>query len=459
VSHFLQSNKGKEDNILVEIQHQPLASLPVMKDECEQVQQLLWEEHSKLQEKKYATNKGGLVEGQIYLVSIVQANGKAITMKYFCKIYKPSSSTKETMRNRRNPLFIGLHGGGGCPASFNDSQWENHKRIYQSTYQEIADRDGPFIYVAPRAPTNNWNLWHEGHIDPLFDEMIQTLVALPQTSVDSNRVYISGYSAGGDGLYVLAPRMADRWAGATMMAGHPNGVSLRGVFNLPFSLHVGGKDGAYNRNKVGQQYKDKLEQWQQEESVTGGYQHIWPQIHEEMGHWLKNKDSAALAWMAKYTRSTFPSTLVWDGGSSRHARFYWVLRTGTPLKGEIRVSRSGQDFTIDLSKCTNFNSSLDATITIRLNDTMVNMEESIAVYLLVPNGGERQLLERTKATRTLAVMAQTLLERGDPNAVFSAELVFKLKNVSNQGKTLSVGIEASTGSPPKPKRRLRGSKG
>ena len=37
--------------------------------------------------------------------------------------------------------------------------------------------------------------------------------------VDSDRVYLMGYSAGGDGVYQVAPRMADRFAAAAMMAG------------------------------------------------------------------------------------------------------------------------------------------------------------------------------------------------------------------------------------------------
>ena len=31
------------------------------------------------------------------------------------------------------------------------------------------------IYIAPRAPTNTWNLWHEAHIDPLFARLIENL--------------------------------------------------------------------------------------------------------------------------------------------------------------------------------------------------------------------------------------------------------------------------------------------
>ena len=40
--------------------------------------------------------------------------------------------------------------------------------------------------------------------------------------VNPNKVFMSGYSAGGDGTYHLGPMLADWWAGAAMMAGHPN---------------------------------------------------------------------------------------------------------------------------------------------------------------------------------------------------------------------------------------------
>ncbi|MHC4378769.1 MAG: hypothetical protein ACYS26_19380, partial [Planctomycetota bacterium] len=62
-------------------------------------------------------------------------------------------------------LWISMHGGGGAPAQVNTQQWENQKRLYQL-------EEG--IYVAPRAPTNTWNLWHQGHIDALFDQLIAT---------------------------------------------------------------------------------------------------------------------------------------------------------------------------------------------------------------------------------------------------------------------------------------------
>lgn len=47
--------------------------------------------------------------------------------------------------------------------------------------------------------------------------LIENLVAL--FGADSDRVYLIGYSAGGDGVYKLAPRLASLFAGACMMAG------------------------------------------------------------------------------------------------------------------------------------------------------------------------------------------------------------------------------------------------
>ena len=140
-----------------------------------------------------------------------------------------------------------MHGGGGAPAAVNDSKWQNQIRLY--------DPEGS-LYIAPRAPTDTWNLWHEAHIDGLFDRLIENCIAIH--GVNPDRVYIMGYSAGGDGVYQIGPRMADRWAAAAMMAGHPNEAKPESLRNLPFALQVGGQDAAFKRNEICQQWADQL---------------------------------------------------------------------------------------------------------------------------------------------------------------------------------------------------------
>lgn len=90
-------------------------------------------------------------------------------------------------------LFISMHGGGGAPAAVNDQQYENQKRLYEPD-------EG--IYLVPRAATNSWDLWHQSHIDLFFERLIRDMILFE--NVNPDRVYIMGYSAGGDGVYQLA---------------------------------------------------------------------------------------------------------------------------------------------------------------------------------------------------------------------------------------------------------------
>ena len=65
-------------------------------------------------------------------------------------------------------------------------------------------------------------MWFQGYLPDIYNIVIKGFVL--SGLVNPNKVFISGYSAGGDGAYHLASMMADSLAGAAMMAGHPNGV-------------------------------------------------------------------------------------------------------------------------------------------------------------------------------------------------------------------------------------------
>ena len=76
----------------------------------------------------------------------------------------------------------------------------------------------------PRSCEDVWDMWFQGYLTYFFTFFIKAFVFAGM--VNPNRVFISGYSAGGDGVYHLGPMMADWLAGGAMMAGHPNGVEL-----------------------------------------------------------------------------------------------------------------------------------------------------------------------------------------------------------------------------------------
>ena len=73
-----------------------------------------------------------------------------------------------------------------------------------------------------------------------------------------------------------------------------------GLRNLPFTIHMGANDGAYNRNKVAAEWGEKLKALR--EADPQGYEHL-VKLHEGRGHWMNREDAEALPWMAKFTAS------------------------------------------------------------------------------------------------------------------------------------------------------------
>jgi predicted esterase len=297
-------------------------------------------------------------------------------------------------------LYISMHGGGGAPRQVNDSQWENQKRLYQL-------EEG--VYVAPRAPTDTWDLWHQSHIDAFLDRLIENFVLFE--GVNPDRVFLMGYSAGGDGVYQVAPRMADRFAAASMMAGHPNETSPLGLRNLPFTIHMGAKDSAYNRNKTAADWKEALEQLQKTDPE--GYPH-YVKLHKGKGHWMDRQDAEAIPWMHKHSRNRFPKRIVWKQDDVVQPRFYWLSTDPKTVRDRplVVAQVAGQGILFEQSDI--------PAIDILLRDDLIHMDEPIQVRF-----GDRELF-KTSVSRTIAIMDETLRQRGDPQGVFWGKLSIDL---------------------------------
>ena len=294
-------------------------------------------------------------------------------------------------------LWISMHGGGGAPPEVNDQQWTNQVGLYKL-------EEG--IYVAPRAPTDTWNLWHQEHIDPMFGRLIEDYVAV--AGVNPNKVYLMGYSAGGDGVWQLAPRMADRFAAAAMMAGHPNSASLLSLRNLPFAVFVGGNDSAYNRNKVVAERAADLDRLEQ--SDPGGYVHM-SRVYEGLGHWMNRKDAEALPWMAKFERNAWPKKIVWQQGDVIHNRFYWLqIPSGTEIKKGQKLTATVGGQNVDLD------GDVPGAIVLELSDQLVDLEQPVSVSV------NHRTVFSGKVKRQAVAIVTSLQERPDPVAAATAIL-------------------------------------
>ena len=376
ISPVEQLSTFLENHGISDVVDQPFAKRPISKQDAQRATEIL--SAARLDKVRGETQKE-LDSREL------RVDGLDLTMPFWFEVYGEAPSDGHS-------LYISMHGGGGAPKRVNDGQWENQKLLYKPD-------EG--IYVAPRAPTDTWDLWHQSHVDRFYDRLIEMMVA--HHHVNPDRVYIMGYSAGGDGVYQLAPRMADRLAAAAMMAGHPNETKPDGLRNIGFTLFMGGKDAAYKRNQIAADWKGKLAALKKED--PSGYDHEVT-IFPEFGHWMQRKDAVAVPWMAKFTRKQWPDRVVWLQDDVTHDRFYWlqVPSVTDQARKKIIARCDGQAISIE-SK---------SPVTLLLSDKLLNLDQPINVTL---NG---QNLEAITTKRTISTIADSIAKYGAARPVPTA---------------------------------------
>lgn len=326
------------------------------------------------------------------------------------------------------PLFIALHGGGqGDTPDVNDQQW-----AHMAVYYKMGITNG--VYVNPRGVRDTWDTHGNPESFPLYDRLIENMII--HCNVDPNRVYIMGFSAGGDGVYIVAPRMADRFAAAHMSAGHHNGTSVTNLYNTPIQLQVGELDIAYDRHRVTVEYDFKLDELSK--TYGGGYIHNVFVHHQKPHNFDDNKlspqkvfadnlawyqgeevetitaDTNAVHFLEGYTRNPLPSRVVWDLGNRADLRnvtsFYWLKAASSVKEGEIVVNYDKRNNTIHVEKET-----VDGKFSILVNEEMLDVFSPISV--VTPKGTYEVM-----PTLSKELIYDTTKERGDYNYQFVTEI-------------------------------------
>ena len=320
-----------------------------------------------------------------------QLQYKEFTLKFDYKVFgeKPADGRS---------LYISLHGGGGTSAAVNDQQWKNQIGLYRPT-------EG--VYFVPRSPANTWNMWHDYPMDQFITEIIKDAIVMEDVNPD--KVYIMGYSAGGDGVYQLAPRLADHWAGAAMMAGHPGDANILNLKNLPFAIYMGGRDAAYKRNLLAAEWGKRLDSLQTIYKNNFIHEtHIYP----DMPHWMQRKDSIAMPWLASFRRDPLPKDIIWIQDDIVRAQFYWLGVSLDQARQGIKTHVAISDQTIQIIENPN------QTLYVYLNDKMLDLNKKVKV---VVNG--KQIFNE-KVLRDAKVIAETAT-RLDRGLIFTARLTIK----------------------------------
>lgn len=293
------------------------------------------------------------------------------------------------------PLFIAMHGGGGTTQEVNDSQW----RIMQRYYRDQDSVPG-YLYLALRAPNNEWNGFYADYVYPLIEALIQQLVLL--ADVDPDKVFILGYSHGGYGAFAIGPKIPDRFAAIHSSAAAPTDgeTSPRTLRNTIFTFMIGENDRAYGRIDRCKAFAAAIER------LRGSRSDIYPvtmELRPGFGHGgLPDRDK--ILGMYPAVRNVVPRELSWELTDTVVQRFFW-LEVPEPAKGkEVEASCLGNAVVLRTR-------GIDR-LRIWLDGRLVDVHRPVTLDL----NGE---VETLKLTPGLVPLAESLLSRGDPRLVFT----------------------------------------
>jgi hypothetical protein len=404
------------------------------------------------------------------------------TLKYTVTVYGAQDP------DNGYPLYIGLHGGGGeDPSTLKDdtgkdwteeerenqrvkrlgsndgSWWDMAERYYRLPVEEFAGPKGQSqpgggkgaVYVAVRGVSSigknkkifdNWNLHAQPESFVLVERMIRNLLLPNPTElyqaidysklltgakflVDPNRVYMLGFSAGGDGAFQFAGRLPDIFAGINAGGGHPNGISFANTTNLPLSLQVGELDATVTgRSRAyGQVHFDLLTRQAKFGHlgfrnsyvhktciIKGGKHGEWAQpevvnskvpVLSNLRQWYyqpsqpgsdakEDKVIAPVPWVSKHVRNPYPAVVVWDLSTRPPAPdilstspptvwqpkrfFYWLyIRSedpAAPYQDTITAWFDKASNSVHVDKATNY-------LGILLHHRMFNIDKDVDVYI------------------------------------------------------------------------------
>ncbi len=301
-------------------------------------------------------------------------------------------------------LVIAMHGGGGAPAEVNDEQWHSMFRRYYKEHPEA----GGYIYLALRAPNDEWNGFYDDAICPMVERLIRQFVLFAE--VDPDRVYALGASHGGYGAFVIGPKMPDRFAAvhASAAAPTPGETRSENLRDLRFTVMVGDRDNAYGRADRCRAFIKEIEGLK---ARYGGYPG-GTSIRPGVGHSVPDRDMVA-EMLKSGARSPHPDRVIWAMSDDVLKHFYWLEAPRPEPSGRIEASVHDNTITLKAEHQDELALWLDAPLV------------DLARPLIVERDGRRESFTPRPSPETFC---QGLEQGGDLRLAVPVKISFRLKS-------------------------------
>jgi hypothetical protein len=294
-------------------------------------------------------------------------------------------------------LFIAMHGGGGAPKQVNDSQWKQ-MQVYYRDHPEA----GGYIYLALRAPNDEWNGFYADYVYPLIDVLIRQFRLFGD--IDPDKVFIMGYSHGGYGAYAIGPKMPDRFAAihASAAAATDGETTPRTLRTTPFTVMVGERDTMYGRYPRNLKFKEEVNKLRGE---RGDIYPVMVTIIAGNGH-TGLPDRNLIEDMYSAVRNPVPRELDWLMTDSVVQDFFWLHVPHPGKEKEINASCQNNRFVITANEGV-------TNATVLMDTRLVDFTKPVEIEV---NGATKT----RRFTPSLRIFCETIVRRADPGYAFSA---------------------------------------
>ena len=301
------------------------------------------------------------------------------------------------------PVIVALVGGIGTNNANFAAIWAEHS-------------DGDFIILAPSTGGTKQGIWWNSGKYNVIAAIEETV---SRYNVDTDRIYITGHSNGGIGAWHIAARFPDIFAGLAPNAGHAGGEGLKSLDNavlenlihVPTLVQHGARDPVIPLKNAEASVARMKEFGCDVEMIT----------YPNLSHRLKKTGDGRIVQFLKivefargHNRDPFPKRVVFKLPNDNCASAYWlasVFKGKKPgVEGEIKGGNLVEIKTNDVK-----------TLTVRLSDEMVNLNEEVTIRL---NGVE---VFSGKVERSIETLLKSARETGDVRRAWAAEMTFQVE--------------------------------
>ncbi len=332
------------------------------------------------------------------LVSVGEKKGE-----YF--VYVPSSYGID----RPWPVVLALHGVGGS----------GYGQVM--TWLKSSAHNDEFIFIAPTYGAGLWwNEEAEGLVLAILDKIKHDY------HIDTNRVYLTGFSSGGHGVWYFALRYPSLFAAINPIAAEcPLPYLLVNLEHVPVYIIHGSRDTVIPV-EAARDAGSRLEKL--------NYTVVYKELSELKHQFPVNEIAKVLDWFRMHKRTFYPKRMKFSTESTAYSFSCWIEITGfSELVGQ--VSGVSRDIAGRLVRPQGFSETATVeaeikeadnevyltthevkTVRLFLEEEFIDMERPLRVFI---NGKEVYFEKVKKSVRTIL---DTVKRRNDRAALFSAYL-------------------------------------